>query len=269
MADIDLGAYGARIGQADMALPPTLGTLSTLLGAHMRSIPFENLDVLLGHPIRLDAASVQDKLVAAGRGGYCFEHASLFAAVLEALGFDLTRHTARVVLILSRTQAPRAHMFLTVRLPEGVFIADPGLGGPASTRPLPLVDAGAEGPAGASHWMTRDGPYWTLRTRGPGGPMDVWVSTVEPDNLVDFEVGNHFVATHPGSPFRQRLMLGRFTPEGRVAVMNREASIRRGDATETVQLPDRAALRRFAAEHLALDLPALETLRVPAVPDWS
>ncbi len=269
MAHIDLGAYGARIGQPDVTLPPTLGTLSTLLGAHMRSIPFENLDVLLGRPIRLDLASLQDKLVAAGRGGYCFEHASLFAAALEALGFEFTRHAARVVLILSRTQSPRAHMFMTVRLPEGVFIADPGLGGPASITPVPLVEAGAEGPRGASHWMTRDGPYWTLRTRGPRGPMDLWVSTMEADNMVDFEVGNHFVATHPGSPFRQRLMLSRFTPDGRVAVMNREASIRRGDKTETVQLPDRAALRRFAGEHFALDLPELETLRVPAVPDWS
>jgi hypothetical protein len=47
-------------------------------------------------------------------------------------------------------------------------------------------------------------------------------------------------------------MLGRFTPQGRVTVMNREASIRRGGATE----------------HFSLDLPELEALRVPAVPDW-
>jgi N-hydroxyarylamine O-acetyltransferase len=269
VAKLDLDAYGTRIGQADMALPPTLATLSTLLAAHMRAIPFENIDVLLGRPIPLDLAAVQDKLVSHRRGGYCFEHTTLFAAVLEALGFALTRHTARVVLVTARDRSPRAHMFLTVRLPEGVFVADPGLGGPASVAPVPLVDAGPDGPPEASHWMTRDGPVWALRTRGPAGPMDAWVSTMEADNLVDFEVGNHYVATHPASPFRQRLMLGRFTPDGRVTVMNREATIRRGGATETVDLPDRAALRRFAAEHLALDLPELETLRVPAVPDWN
>lgn len=268
MAAIDLGAYGTRIGQPDMALPPTLDTLSILLAAHMRAIPFENLDVLLGRPIPLDLLSVQNKLIGAGRGGYCFEHATLFAAVLEALGFELARHTARVVLVLARDRSPRAHMFMTVRLPEGVFIADPGLGGPASIAPVPLADMGKDGPQGASHWMTRDGPLWVLRTRGPAGPMDAWVSSVEADNLVDFEVGNHFVATHPASPFRQRLMLGRFTPEGRVAVMNREASIRRGGTTETMELPDRAALRRFAAEHFALDLPEIEGLRVPAIADW-
>lgn len=269
MAGVDLEAYGARIGLPVVWLPPTLGTLCTLLTAHMRAIPFENLDVLLGRAIRLDLASLQAKLLTAGRGGYCFEHASLFAAVLEALGFELTRHTARVVLVLSRSQSPRGHMFMTVRLPEGVFVADPGLGGPASTAPVPLVDAGPAGPEAASHWMTLDGPYWTLRTRGPRGPMDVWVSTTEADNMVDFDVGSHFVATYPGSPFRQRLMLARFTPEGRVAVMNREASIHRDGTAETMQLPDRIALRRFAAEHFALDLPELETLRVPAVPDWS
>ena len=50
----------------------------------MSRIPFENLDVLLGRPIRIDLASIQAKLVAASRGGYCFEHARLFAAVLDS-----------------------------------------------------------------------------------------------------------------------------------------------------------------------------------------
>lgn len=53
----------------------------------MRHIPFENLDILLGMPIRLDLQGVQLKLVDTRRGGYCFEHVTLFAAVLEALGF--------------------------------------------------------------------------------------------------------------------------------------------------------------------------------------
>ena len=268
MAELDVRAYGARIGVADMALPPTLATLRTLLAAHMRAIPFENLDVLLHRPIRLDLASLQDKLIGACRGGYCFEHASLFAAVLEALGFELARHTARVVLIQPLSQSPRTHMFMTVRLPEGVFVADPGFGGPASILPVPLVDAGPQAPPGASHCMQREGARWTLRARGGAGPVAAWTSTLEVENPVDFEMGSHFVATHPTSPFLQRLMLGRFTPAGRVGVMNRTASIARGDATETIDLPDRAALRRFAADHLALDLPEFATLRVPAVPEW-
>jgi N-hydroxyarylamine O-acetyltransferase len=36
--------------------------------AHLGAIPFENLDILLGRPIRLDLEGVQDKLVRRRRG---------------------------------------------------------------------------------------------------------------------------------------------------------------------------------------------------------
>ena len=63
---------------------PTRRSLE-LLEAHIAHIPFENFDVLLGRPVRLDLEGLQSKLVMSRRGGYCFEHATLFAAVLERL----------------------------------------------------------------------------------------------------------------------------------------------------------------------------------------
>jgi N-hydroxyarylamine O-acetyltransferase len=124
---LDLEAYFNRIrwgGAAD----PSFDVLAGLLRAHVSRIPFENFDVLMGRGVRLDIDSLQDKLVRAGRGGYCFEHATLFAAVLEKIGFRLTRHCARVILFVPANQAPRGHMFLVVTLPEGEFVVDPGFG---------------------------------------------------------------------------------------------------------------------------------------------
>ncbi|HEX5121746.1 MAG TPA: arylamine N-acetyltransferase, partial [Rhodanobacteraceae bacterium] len=94
-AQLDLDAYLARIGWTG-GREPTFATLAGILRAHVRTIPFENLDVLLGRAIDLDLRALQRKLVHARRGGYCFEHATLFAAVLEALGFAPLRHSARV-----------------------------------------------------------------------------------------------------------------------------------------------------------------------------
>jgi N-hydroxyarylamine O-acetyltransferase len=129
VASLDLGAYLERIGWSGEA-PVSLETLSRLIRAHMSSIPFENLDVLLGRPVRLDLESVQDKLVRGRRGGYCFEHAILFAAAIERLGFKSTRHSARVVPFFPRTETPRTHMFLTVGLPQGRFVVwSPQAGG--------------------------------------------------------------------------------------------------------------------------------------------
>jgi N-hydroxyarylamine O-acetyltransferase len=39
----------------------------------VKAIPFENLDVLLGLPIDLAPAALEQKLIHGRRGGYCFE----------------------------------------------------------------------------------------------------------------------------------------------------------------------------------------------------
>jgi arylamine N-acetyltransferase len=59
----DLAGYFDPIGYAGPA-EPTLERLSALAAAHNRSIPFENLDLLLGTPVfGLSAAAVAAKLV--------------------------------------------------------------------------------------------------------------------------------------------------------------------------------------------------------------
>src|SRR6185295_14851436 len=91
----DLDGYLARIGY-DGPRRASHETLTALHEAHEAAIPFENLDILLGHPISIELAALQLKLVGGRRGGYCFEQNTLFRAVLEALGFRVTSLAARV-----------------------------------------------------------------------------------------------------------------------------------------------------------------------------
>ncbi len=262
---LDLPAYLARIDWSGAPLKPDQQTLGALIAAHTAHIPFENLDVLLGRPPRLDLASLQVKLVRGRRGGYCFEQATLFAAVLEAIGFRVARHTARVVLSAPRHAAPRTHMFLVVTLPDGRrVVADPGFGSLVARLPVPL-----DGTPTATHRVVRDGPYHVLQAGGESDWIDAWVTTLDVDHPIDFELGNHYTATHPDSPFVNRLMFRAFVPGGRVTLMNREVT-RRADGTQgsTVTLPDRRALRLLLAELMGVDLPEVEGLRVPTIQDW-
>ncbi len=80
-----LTRYLIRVGltDADVAgLPPTHALLHQVMGAHLRSIPFENLDVgpfrSKRKPISMEFRDVFSKLVAGQRGGYCFEQNTLF-----------------------------------------------------------------------------------------------------------------------------------------------------------------------------------------------
>ena len=264
---LDLDAYFERIGW-DGATEPTYDTLAGLVRAHMAAIPFENIDVLLGRGVRLDLESLQAKLVRARRGGYCFEHATLMAAVLEQLSFHPNRHSARVTLVASHTTSPRGHMFLTVPLAEGRFVVDVGFGAQAPQFPVPLQDDEQRRTDDTTHWMTRDADRWVLRAKADGKTINAWVSTLEHDNPVDFEMANYYVATHPASPFVNRMLLCALTDEGRVTVMNRDVTIRRDNMPHVSQLADRAALRALLAEHFGFDLPEVERLRVPSIAEW-
>jgi len=263
---LDLDGYFARIGWSGPTVPD-LSTLIGLLGAHMRAIPFENFDALLGRRVRLDLDSLQRKLVRGRRGGYCFEHATLFAAVLTALGFRVTNHLARVVIATPKAESSLTHMFNLVELPEGRFVVDPGFGGPAATVPVLLEEA--RGDRASGHWFVRDGADWVLRGYGKQGPADLWVSRLSGDFPIDFELPNHYVSTHPDSIFTNSIMLNRFTAEGRVSLMNRDASRHQGGEVESWQLADRKELRRLLDETFDIDLPEAETLRVPAIAGWA
>jgi N-hydroxyarylamine O-acetyltransferase len=263
-----IDSYFGRIGWSGPQ-SPTLDTLTALMRAHMARIPFENLDVLLGRGIRLDLDSVYAKLVESNRGGYCFEHSTLFHAALEHLGFQPKSHSARVVMMTPRQSAPRTHMFLTVVIDGTALVLDPGFGGHGPLVPLPLVEnlEVREGPD--VHRFTRRDGEWLLETNIGGVMSPLWMSTLEPESPIDFVLGNHFTSTWPQSPFVPRLMLRALTPEGRrVSVMNRDVTVAQNGTFEKSQLADRAALRALLSREFGIDLPDVERLTVPTVPEW-
>ena len=120
---LDLTAYLDRVNWHGLT-ERTYATLAGLLDAHISHIPFENFDVLLGRPVRLDLEGLQSKLVKCRRGGrLAVEHAKhLFAAVLERLGFEPVRHDARVTVFQPHSEVARTHMFLTVELDGARFV---------------------------------------------------------------------------------------------------------------------------------------------------
>jgi N-hydroxyarylamine O-acetyltransferase len=223
----------------------------------MIAIPFENLDVLLGYKPRLDLDSLQRKLIDNRRGGYCYEHATLFAAVLGELGFAVRTHSARVVMVTPRAAAPRTHMFLSVAA-EHVML-DPGFGGAAPRVPVPL-----DGTLAGAHRLVREDDEYVLEQAG----QRLWMSTLEPDLPIDFEMANHFTATHPSSHLTQGIAMRAFADGGEVRIRNRTVTLIRGGETQTYQLAGRKQLRELVAQHFGFDLAAIETMHVPAIPEW-
>ena len=263
---LDLDAYLARIHYSG-ARTPTYDTLAAILRDHTANIPFESFDVLLGRPIRLDPEGLQAKIVTARRGGYCFEHASLMHAALEAIGSAPVRHASRVLLFEPRHESARQHMFLTVAVGDATYVVDPGFGPFACPQPIPID--GTPVPTGvATHRLANEGSDWFLYVTHEGREIQGWVSKMEEEYPVDFEMMNHYVATHPASFFTHNILASAATRQGRVNIMNQGVNVIHDGVAEATQLPDRKALRSLIAQHFGFDLPELETMRVDGVPGW-
>jgi N-hydroxyarylamine O-acetyltransferase len=230
---LDLDAYLERIAYRG-ALASDADTLAGLHRAHAATIPFENLDIVLGRSIELDLDSVQDKLVRRLRGGYCFEHNLLFAAVLERLGYAVTRLAARVQ---PARPGPRSHMLLRVVADAKPWLADVGFGA-SLLAPMPLESATARQGGWTYRLSPADPEPWRLLASRPDGWSDLYAFTLEPQRPIDYTVYNHYTSTHPRSPFVGQLVVLRTEPYLQYALRGRElTTIRPDGATETRNVP--------------------------------
>jgi N-hydroxyarylamine O-acetyltransferase len=249
----DVDRYLERTGAA-RPLAPSAEALASLHRAHVGAVPFENLDILLGRPIRLDLESLQAKLVTGRRGGYCFEQNSLFRAALEALGFTVSSLAARVRTGTSAIR-PRTHMLLKVDLQEKSLLADVGFGGDGLLCPLPF-EVGPELWLGdTGHRLRREGDLWVLEGNAGPGWQDLYAFTLEPQHPVDFEMANHFTSTWPDSPFRNTLTAQRSLPERRMILRDRDLSTREGGRVRTETIRDPEHLLEVLAERFSLCFP--------------
>jgi N-hydroxyarylamine O-acetyltransferase len=217
-------AYLRRLGVAH-PVGPTSDALRELHLRHLRTVPFENLSVHLGEEIVLEEKRLVDKVVGAHRGGFCYELNGAFAALLTALGFEVTLLAARVYGEGGRLGIPYDHLALRVRTADGGdWLADVGFGA-HSHRPLAWAERGEQADPAGRFRLVEAGPD-PAGVRGPAdaagaGDLDVLRDGVRryrletrPRVLGDFVAGAWWHSTSPASHFRRSLVCSRVTDDG-------------------------------------------------------
>ncbi|MFJ7959426.1 arylamine N-acetyltransferase [Streptomyces sp. NPDC096319] len=246
--ELDLDAYLARIGydsERDGELAPDLRTLTALHRAHVEAIPFENLDVALGRDVPLDLKSLQGKLVARRRGGYCYEQNSLLAAALERIGFQVAGRGARN---RSRGAAlpPVTHALLVVTIEGGQWLADAGFGWQGPLEPVPLRDGARVEQAGWTFGIgVEDEGIHVLRTLRAEGWADLYAFSPQTLYPGDFTVMNHYSSSHPQSRFLGQVVAQWPGAEARRALVRETLSTVRADGSaeeRTVGVAELAAV---------------------------
>jgi N-hydroxyarylamine O-acetyltransferase len=196
-----LDAYLQRIG---LSGTPTIAQVHR---AHATSIPFENLDPHRRVPVTLEPEAIERKLVAARRGGYCFEQNLLLKAALEALGAQVDLFLARVRFNAGGVIRPRGHLVLRVNLDGASWHADVGFGLGTPLEPLPFGPGVAHEQSGWHFRIVEDGPELVLQTLAGQEWVDLYGFPPHPVPFVDLETSNWWISTHPHSPFVSGLIV--------------------------------------------------------------
>ena len=240
-----------RIGAATPEAP-TSAALASLHRAHLTAVPFENLDIALGRPIRLDRAALLAKVVRARRGGYCYELNGLFALLLRSLGYAVDLVSARVATAAGGLTDDFDHVALVVsggRLEEPV-LADVGFG-EGFIEPLPLHDGFERRERGHTVGLAAARRHVGLprapRRRGLARPLRLHDDA---RTLADFAARNEWQQTSPESHFTRSRVASLLTPTGRVTLSGTRLITTTHGRRDESELPDEDAVRAALADAL-------------------
>ncbi len=238
MDDRTIDAYLHRIGAT------RTDTVTELHERHVRTVPFENLDIHLGVEITLDEDRLVDKIVNRRRGGFCYELNGAFAALLKALGHDVVLLSAKVFND-GAYGPPFDHLALRV----GDLLVDVGFGR-FSLRPLDLTSrADQHDPAGVFRLV--DAPHGDVDVLRDGVPQ--YRLEQRPRELAEFRAMCWYQQNHPDSPFLRSPLCTLPTAGGRVTIAGDKLIVTDDGGKHVEQLDDEALLAAYA-KHFGVEL---------------
>lgn len=253
---MDASLYLARIG-IDAPIKPDAQTLRELHRAHMQSVPFENLDIARNRPIRLTQEALWKKIVAEGRGGFCYELNGLFAWFLQEVGFPVTYLNARVYNSQGELGIDFDHLALLVSIPnaQGRWLVDVGFGD-SFLEPLRFEERGEqvqglrayrleETPAGYIAWQREYDGRWERQ----------YFFDLQPRAFPqDYESACLYHQTSPRSSFTRRQIISRATPEGRVSLEERRLILTQHGQRTEYPVADRQEYLRYLQQYFEITL---------------
>ncbi len=249
LTDAQIEAYLARFGATRPAVADRTA-LDDLHIRHLLGIPFENLAIHLGDPIRLGLDDVFAKVVGRRRGGYCFELNSLFGALLRSLGFGVDLLAARVARETGDFGHPFEHLTLAVTVPDGDrVLADVGFG-ESFIHPVPLIADRIHHDRGHRVRLVRAGDGWVYEDDRDGDWTQRYTFDDANRDLEEFDEMNEWQQTSPDSHFTQQVICSRATDRGRVTVSDRRLIVREDDTRSEQPIDDPTATirERFGIE---------------------
>lgn len=208
--------YLDRIGYIG-ASAPTINTLSALQVTHLKTVPFENLDIHNHVPI--DFLNSFDKIVGRNRGGFCYELNFLFYGMLNDLGYDTSLISARVFDKEKGYGPEFDHMAILVTTNQQEYLVDVGFG-EFAFHPLKLeLDQEMNDPRGVFRIKNFENDYLLVEKRDLTSSFTPeYIFTRQERHPDEFNDMCHFHQTSEQSHFTRKRMCSLPNEDGRITL---------------------------------------------------
>lgn len=234
-----------------------LETLRQLHLLHTLKIPFENLNPFLDTPVSLEFPDLIKKMIEDKRGGYCFEHNTLFLTVLREIGFKAKGLGARVLWnedenLITR----RSHMLIAIEFDQKTYLADVGFGGLTLTTPILFQLGLAQTTTDEAFRVDNLGNDYKLQAKIKNEWKTLYRFDLQEQYAPDYGVINYYLSTHPESPFKTGLIAAMPTLDGRIALKNNQlTTYNKAGETQITQLTSEDELKRVLQDVFHIQLP--------------
>ena len=239
-------------------LQPDHATLRGLQVAHMMTIPFENLDIGLKRPIKIDEESIWEKLIVEKRGGFCYELNGLFAWLLKQIGFGVTYLNARVFDHNGNLGIDFDHLALLVQIPHQTerWLADVGFGD-SFIEPLDMNERGEQVQGLRAYRLEQNAEGFIVWQKNYDGSWErhYFFDPQSHKFPEEYESACLYHQTSPDSSFTRGSIISRATPEGRVSLEDGRLILTvKGQRTNRL-LESNDEYRALLKEHFDIILP--------------
>lgn len=200
--------------------PPALSSLTRLQDAHLKTIPFENLDVIRKEPIYLNLETMYRKVIEQKRGGYCYELNGLFQWLLTELGFHTHLISATVLRPNNEWAKADTHAAIIVSLDEP-YLVDVGFGAMTPRVPVPLNGSSLQTDIGETFKIEQQtGNAFHLIRETHDSSRVLYQFRLEAKQLVDFHEGCVFNQVSKDSTFTHTDIISLATEKGRITLQD-------------------------------------------------
>ncbi len=253
---MDVETYLTRINYQE-PIKADLSTLAGLQTAHMLTVPFENLDIGLKRPLKIDEESLWQKIIINKRGGFCYELNGLFAWLLKEIGFEVTYLNARDYHEEDGSFGiDFDHLVLLVRVPgeSTRWVVDAGWGD-SFTQPLDLDNPDEQVQGLRGYWLEPFKGGYQLWQRNYEGNRErqYYFDLTAHSFPSEYEATCLYHQTSPKSIFTQKRIATRLTEDGRISLDDEKLIVTKNGQREmmVVREKERPAL---LLEHFGIRL---------------